>query len=743
MSSSRASTATLGHGYGPIRYRVNPLERTEPEHISDRLLDSLEDPSPQKRLIVAVDFGTTYSAVAYAALEEGEDASDLDASRIYTVQNYPADANFSSLDDQMRSEVPTEVIYPLDRNFRKKGGLYAGHDIKMDDDEAGPESPFGDAPFETLDSLDVFRNHSMYEADPISIEEETTFRWGYEAHEAWGRSAAHVDPNSKPLARFKLLLDSSERTETIRTRLNETLDELKRRRVIKHSLDVIVDFLTCLLRHAKTEIENAGYDESYKREMVMCVPAIWTQKACRDMQDALAKAMVLAGFPGVDPDDDTIDNLFIVSEPEAAAAFVLEEERGISPGDTFLLLDAGGGTVDANTYTVSTATPLRLTKEVVEPGGGLHGSSYINQGFRTLLEDLLAEETYLNTDERTIQSCIENIIINDFEYRVKRTFDCYKAAQKPQDTKLFDIAGLRANPKKGFRRGSVQIPVYKIGRIFSEHLDGIAGIMEEQILAALEKEIKVEKVILIGGFAGSISLRKSLRDHLKKLCASRNIPVPALLPPLNEHGSISKHTATAVARGAVLRALNKENGPRRQARTSYGVWRNEEYGTFPEHAEAKKAYDRHDGLDYAVGTIEWILKLGQEVPSVWKSPSFLCCHTFDCFPRRPLICKELLFASDRATESHYQLSHPKNRGAECIGEIVVDFTFLRTRGLIKPVDGGIDAAGRKKGKRHYRVTYTMVIRVVDRDLQCYAVYDGRVMEKCKINIASAFRPGVK
>ncbi len=29
----------------------------------------------------------------------------------------------------------------------------------------------------------------------------------------------------------------------------------------------------------------------------------------------------------------------------------------------------GGGTVDANTYTVSTGTPLRLTREVVPPGG--------------------------------------------------------------------------------------------------------------------------------------------------------------------------------------------------------------------------------------------------------------------------------------------------------------------------------------------------------------------------------------
>ncbi|KAK0620779.1 hypothetical protein B0T14DRAFT_522135 [Immersiella caudata] len=603
MSFSRASTVTLGREYGPVRYRVNPLDRTEPEQVSDHLLDSLDDPAPQKRLIVAVDFGTTYSAVAYAALEKGEDPTDLDTSRIYTVQNYPDDANVSSLDDQMRSEVPTEVIYPLDRHFRQKDGPYAVHDNHDDADPAADDDAFRDAPFDAHSRLAVFGQHGTYETDPIFIEEETTFRWGYGAHEAWGRSAAHTDPNSKPLACFKLLLDSTARTQAIRMRLNETLGELKKKRVIKHNLDVIVDFLTCLLRHAKTDIENAGYDESYKREMVMCVPAIWTQKACRDMQSAMAKAMVLSGFPGVDLEDKTIESLFIVSEPEAAAAFVLETERGISPGDTFILLDAGGGTVDANTYTVTTATPLRLDREVVPPGGGLHGSNYINQGFRTLLENLLADETYLNTDESTIQSCIEKIIINEFEYKVKRTFDCYTA----RNPKSFDIPGLRANQEKKFQRGNVKILADDIKGIFLEHLEGVARIMEEQLLAALGRNIKVQKVLLIGGFASSISLRKFLRDRLDKFCASRNYPVPAFLPALKR--GILEHTATAVARGAVLRALNKNGGPSRHAKTSYGIWRSEEYGAFPEHAEAKKSYDKHDGLEYAAATIDWVLKL--------------------------------------------------------------------------------------------------------------------------------------
>ena len=74
--------------------------------------------------------------------------------------------------------------------------------------------------------------------------------------------------------------------------------------------------------------------------------------------------------------------------------------------------------------------------------------------------------------------------------------------------------------------------------------------------------------------------------------------------------------------------------------------------------------------------------------------------------------------SDRATASHYKVSHEKNQGAKEVGEIVVDFNFLRDQGLIQPVDGRFNKNGKKVGRKHYQVNYTKVIRVVDRDLQC-------------------------
>jgi hypothetical protein len=305
------------------------VDNIEPEEVPDGLLDESEEPASSKRLIMAVDFGTTYSAIAYVALEEGESSDYLDPARIRTIQNYPDDATFGSMDDEMRSEVPTEVMYPLDRDFREKEGLDAREAEDPQDDVPTPSLGLLEAQINSSNRLAIFGGQYDDDSDRMSIDEATSFRWGYETHEAWGRSATHIDPNNRPLARFKLLLDSSPRTQTIRDDLNLTLQELKRRRIIKDPLDVIADFLTCLLRHAKSELASAGFDDSYKIEPILCVPAIWSQKACRDMHTAMAKAMGLAGFQGVDVQNNSIDNLFIVSEPEAAAAFALVNSRDV------------------------------------------------------------------------------------------------------------------------------------------------------------------------------------------------------------------------------------------------------------------------------------------------------------------------------------------------------------------------------------------------------------------------------
>jgi hypothetical protein len=64
----------------------------------------------------------------------------------------------------------------------------------------------------------------------------------------------------------------------------------------------------------------------------------------------------------------------------------------------------------------------------------------------------------------------------------------------------------------------------------------------------------------------------------------------------------------AVASGAVFRALNKDGGPERMARASYGIQRTEPFGQYPEYKGLKPSHDRLDGFAYITKTVDWVLK---------------------------------------------------------------------------------------------------------------------------------------
>lgn len=304
MSFSRSSTVTVGRENAPNHQSQSEENHVRPEPINLDLLDEDRgDPFP-KRLIIAVDFGTTYSAVSYVDVPQGCPSDSVDSRSIRSIGNYPDNYNFG-YNDQMGKEVPTEVIYPLNRHFRDHFDLDNPEEHGENGDSVEVQVPDEDGDISMLSD----------------VPEE--FRWGYRVHEVWNRPSTHSNTTNQPLSRFKLLLDQSEMTESVRRDVRETIDTLKRRNVIQGPLHVIADFLTYLLEHTRSQLRLRGFDDSYEKEMVLCVPAIWTQKACRDMQACLAAAMKRANFTSADLQNKSIDNLFIVSEPEAAAAHML------------------------------------------------------------------------------------------------------------------------------------------------------------------------------------------------------------------------------------------------------------------------------------------------------------------------------------------------------------------------------------------------------------------------------------
>lgn len=142
-------------------------------------------------------------------------------------------------------------------------------------------------------------------------------------------------------------------------------------------------------------------------------------------------------------------------------------------------------------------------------------------------------------------------------------------------------------------------------------------------------------MILVGGFAASRSLKAWLGKELQDTSTEYGYPIrliecnrnysPYVSGAHNFDDCLTLGSGTAVASGAVLRALNKENGPKRHVLSSYGLLRTEPYepevwDRYPEvrdaHRSSRPTYNPHEGLRYIKDTLHWVVKKVRELPAL-------------------------------------------------------------------------------------------------------------------------------
>ncbi|KAG2019349.1 hypothetical protein GB937_005263 [Aspergillus fischeri] len=664
---------------------------TGPELPATNGTDDGDEGQQPRQFIVAVDFGTTFSAVAYTVLRPGEDRTFVDTHQISCISLYPGAGESVR---GLTMEVPTETCYPLNAQPTQASSA---------------EMMDLDAPLVT----------------------EQIFRWGFSVPEHFRLPDADRSSFQR-ITRSKLLLDKTDYTRELREQLQVTAKKLEALEIITDSMDLIVDFLRHLLAHTKAQlISSHTFNDNDSVEWVLCVPVVWRRRAVRKMQDALIEASHRSLFGRTI--SNSVENLYIVSEPEAAAAHVLASTREVKAGDTFMVLDAGGGTVDAVIYKLRNTEPLQLEKEAVKPEGALCGSSYLNERFEEILQDRLKDETYLVSPtpgaRKTIT--IEGIIASqvwEFETKIKRNCDIMDSNFTGH---AFYIQGLKENQEKNFTDHRMRLDQKDFKDIFRPCLEGISKLMLKQLQSARRSGIIVKKVLLIGGFAASPSLHR----YLKAVLRQRSVEIVG-----SAVGLVRPNVRdTAVASGAVLRALNRELGPVRIIQSSYGYLRTEPWD--PDAIEAHrssrpKQADPNDGDLYVKNTICWVLKKGDEVPPFAKY-KFRTMFTFPVNTKQRFKCNQHLYVSDKRHESHYKRGHRNNRGAKVAGKIELDMTFLRTEGHIRPVK-----PDNELGRRHYRVEYDLVMIVDGYNIRYEARWDNgqgeHVLAEKQINIAAAF-----
>lgn len=276
----------------------------------------------RQRIILAVDFGTTFCSVAYTRLRGTVQDTALDLKDVECITRYPGDRSAPQDGWQLREDVPTELWYNLGEMVEPEPS--DDRSMGPNEDDSGSDN-ISDYDFSSKSSSEsegeVEKEAEQREQEPRNS--NTPF-WGFQVQLQLQRADTPKD-GMKRVTRFKLMLDKGNTlTDDIREEIKPVVRNLKRTKLIQKDTDIISDYLTQLFTHTRNELRKTpNFDDNTPIEFVLTIPAVWPSEACRTMQKAMAVAAQRSGLGQWEK--ESLGDLFIVSEPEAAATCVLAE----------------------------------------------------------------------------------------------------------------------------------------------------------------------------------------------------------------------------------------------------------------------------------------------------------------------------------------------------------------------------------------------------------------------------------
>ncbi len=359
--------------------------------------------------------------------------------------------------------------------------------------------------------------------------------------------------------------------------------------------DLISDYLSLLKDEVMKELmhNTAGYINTSEIRWCLTVPAIWTDKDKQLMREAARKA----GLIGFGYDEDR--RLELTLEPEAAAIHCLKNAKfGLEAGDSFMVVDCGGGTVDITVHQKSETGGLN---ELAAGTGGAYGSKYVDIEFLSFIRSVLTANLLDNFVSSEPLEYLE--ILNEWE-RLKCNYDParggeYFYIQIP--VKLHRM--LEKHPEiikylKETQNGEdtlIYISRANLENMFNKVIDGSLHEIDKQF-TRLEKK-QCDYLFLVGGFATS----PLLQEKVKKAFADRVKSI--VIPP---------QPGAAIVEGAVLFGLEPEIHVSRILRVTYGCGSNSPFR--PEiDLESKKFWHEARRAYYCKDRLSIFVQAGESI----------------------------------------------------------------------------------------------------------------------------------
>ncbi|KAK6495773.1 hypothetical protein TWF481_002820 [Arthrobotrys musiformis] len=479
-------------------------------------------------------------------------------------------------------------------------------------------SAHGDTSQNSVDNIKVIRRWPGKERrdevkcpSDIAYGADGTYRWGYLippglARLAWAKLDLDEDSFYENQENGEDYVDlEGSFTETLESVEDEfpMVEGMRHNPFNKSPVDVVADYLTALYNVIMSNLKRTQgeiFINQIAIDWVMTVPAVWSEKAQSLTKEAASRA-------GIGQRDK--DRLFLLSEPEAAAVYAISElyKRGsirndpsmLNVGDTFVLCDAGGGTVDLISYRVGQLQPSLGLSEVAVGSGAKCGSTFVDRNFLKLLRRKIGDQRFQFLCQKH-DGMVLNKMISEFE-GVKRSLE---PSYLPSSVSYLPMPGFANDSAASIIEGQFELTHDGLKECFDPIVEQIIELIQGQIDAVYDTGPIPKYVFLVGGFGESDYLISRLSAH--KFGKAGQVEI------------ISPDDAwSAVSRGAVLRGLEGSLVTNRRCRRNYGTRINTIFDPTIHHEE-DAFYSTDTGMKMARNQVSWIVEKGVDTDSNTK-----------------------------------------------------------------------------------------------------------------------------
>ncbi|KAL4230425.1 Heat shock 70 kDa protein 12A [Mactra antiquata] len=437
----------------------------------------------------------------------------------------------------------------------------------------------------------------------INPDGQTLHSFGFDAESKYADLAGEEEHSTWYFfRRFKMKLFSQKGVQRDAILEGENGKKLPAKRVFSLSIKYLKDDL---IKTSNDRISGSAVGEA-DMHWVLTVPAIWNDAAKQFMREAAQDA----GIAG--------DHLTIALEPEAASLYCRHlpiekseksgpEKMSLSsfgPGKRYLVLDAGGGTVD---ITVHEILPGGRLKELHKASGGAWGGTKIDDAFY----EFMVEITGTGADIRTkVMDKFKEEHMEDY-IDLFRDFEIKKRAIGPD----------------GDSKVTFKMPVAlltMVQQIRNKTLDeAIKNTKYASDVKSTSDKLRVNQKVAKGFFDASM---RSITNHVKDLLrvpSCRNIDAIVMVggfseSPLLQHAIKQTFSSTqviipneaglAVLRGAVIFGHKPSMITSRISKYTYGTDISPEFDP-AKHSFFKGKIDK-DGVHRCHGKFSTLVKSG-------------------------------------------------------------------------------------------------------------------------------------